>query len=326
MNSKITGLAKTAAYSSLLAFTLAGGAAFAQDQQANTQQQSQQAASGQSETQGRAETETASAQGESGSAGETAGAESSGETASVSGLTESEVVVEQQEPSVDVQQREPEVVIQQKAPDVQVRMPEPEVAVEQQEPEVRIQEQQPDVAVKTAEPQTEVQQAEGAEVKVLPPEEGGDVAAVEGEQTDEARQQDQQEQETTAMTPPEPASEAETTATTETTDEPQIADEAMTASAEQMVGRDVYTIDGEQVGGVEEVVRGTADQQLYLVVAYGGFLGLGQEQVVVPMDQAEMQEDRVIITAPLGDQGLEQMATYDESQYEPISGDQGPVG
>jgi hypothetical protein len=44
------------------------------------------------------------------------------------------------------------------------------------------------------------------------------------------------------------------------------------------------------------------NNQTFLVVAYGGFLGLGERRVVLPLDRFQLQNDRLIVQGMTEDQ------------------------
>ena len=68
---------------------------------------------------------------------------------------------------------------------------------------------------------------------------------------------------------------------------------------QDMRGLDVYDIQDEQIGSVEDLY---VDREVrlasYLVVSAGGFLGLGKKHFLIPVEEAsrDVGEDRVTIT------------------------------
>jgi sporulation protein YlmC with PRC-barrel domain len=72
-------------------------------------------------------------------------------------------------------------------------------------------------------------------------------------------------------------------------------------SVNQLEDMNVYNARGNQLGEVEDVLIGP-NNQTFLVVAYGGFLGLGERQVVLPMDRFQLQNDRLIVAGMTEDQ------------------------
>jgi sporulation protein YlmC with PRC-barrel domain len=63
-------------------------------------------------------------------------------------------------------------------------------------------------------------------------------------------------------------------------------------------GLDVYDVDGEQIGSVEELyVERDSRLPRFLVVSAGGFLGLGKKHFLVPVEAVsrDMGEERVTL-------------------------------
>ncbi len=101
-----------------------------------------------------------------------------------------------------------------------------------------------------------------------------------------------------------------------TTEEPAAAAAAGAVLAEDVIGSEVVNSKGDQVGKVTNLVI-DADKVEYAVVSVGGFLGIGDKEVVIPLDQLKLGEDQVyLITAETEDQ-LKQMPEYQEDQYQP---------
>ncbi len=102
------------------------------------------------------------------------------------------------------------------------------------------------------------------------------------------------------------------------TDQQQAAAEPMSAPvlAKDVIGSDVVNNKGDEVGEIKDLVI-DANQVQYAVVSVGGFLGIGDKEVVVPLDQLKLGEDKsYLMTAETVDQ-LKQMPAYDKDQYKP---------
>ena len=69
----------------------------------------------------------------------------------------------------------------------------------------------------------------------------------------------------------------------------------MSLSVDQIEDMDVYTSDGEEIGDVEEVLGTSQGEATALALEVGGFLGIGEREVIVPIDQLTMQEDRIVL-------------------------------
>jgi sporulation protein YlmC with PRC-barrel domain len=72
-------------------------------------------------------------------------------------------------------------------------------------------------------------------------------------------------------------------------------------------GKDVRTAAGETIGEVERVAYDPSEEAVYLVVATGGFLGIAEREVAIPLAELEVIADVVILNAELTEDALEQM-------------------
>jgi sporulation protein YlmC with PRC-barrel domain len=89
----------------------------------------------------------------------------------------------------------------------------------------------------------------------------------------------------------------------------------------------LYTVQGQPLGSVDRVVQGP-DGGFRLVVAHGGFLGLGERQVLVPAAQVALREDR-LVAQDLTDDQLKALpaASRNDAVFREIENDQQvPVG
>jgi hypothetical protein len=62
-------------------------------------------------------------------------------------------------------------------------------------------------------------------------------------------------------------------------------------SAAELIGSDVYGPNNESVGEIEDIIIGSGNQPGYAVISFGGFLGLGEEQVAVPLSAIRLSAD-----------------------------------
>jgi len=211
---------------------------------------------------------------------------------------EAQVAIQQPEPQVEIDAPAPEVEVTQAKPNVTVEQHEPSVTVEQKEPEVRVDTAEADVEVTSEEPKVVVEQGEpevviervsSADATVEEADEGTEVAMAETEANTEA--------ETAAMTEREPAADKMAW---------------LGGSPEELEGETVVNAAGEDIGSVDEIVRENATGDLFIVVSVGGFLGIGDKDVVFPLSQVSMEGDRVVIDTTLTEEALSEREEYDE--------------
>jgi len=90
--------------------------------------------------------------------------------------------------------------------------------------------------------------------------------------------------------------------------------------ADALIGRDVRNARNEDLGEVDDVVLGTAEgSQSYAVVAYGGFLGLGEEQVAVPLSALRITEDGNILVLDMSKEAFEAAPRFNRDDMTSLS-------
>lgn len=88
--------------------------------------------------------------------------------------------------------------------------------------------------------------------------------------------------------------------------------------AAELVGENVQSSDGEDIGEISAVARSLEDDQLHALVDVGGFLGVGERTVSIPLDRVRLdQQGRVTTQMPRDE--IESMEEVDPAQY--ASGD-----
>ncbi|CAO3446938.1 hypothetical protein [Azospirillum argentinense] len=86
------------------------------------------------------------------------------------------------------------------------------------------------------------------------------------------------------------------------------------ASAENMMGKNVYGTDNEKVGEVEDIILDSNGQARQLVISSGGFLGIGEKQIAVDIGNAnwDAQQERVQLSGLTRDQ-VKEMPEFEYS-------------
>lgn len=81
-------------------------------------------------------------------------------------------------------------------------------------------------------------------------------------------------------------------------------------TADEMEDLDVYGASGEQVGEVEAVLVDASGAPVAFAIETEGFLGIGDEDVVLPIDQARLAEGRLVTV--LTEEDLEALPQWDD--------------
>ena len=250
-------------------------------------------------------------------------------------IPEPTVTIRMPEPEVNVDQAQPQVAVQQAQPTVRFIRPEPRIRIEQAEAQVNIDQGDADVqiqetetaalAIRQAEPEVRVEQSGEANVEVSRAE-----AQVQVEQADPNIQVEQAEANVVVE-----GNEAMETAEAEQAD---VQLEAADLSDEnvrnayvvavqdtpfyerdlnELRAADVYSSNGENIGSINGLVRD--DNNIYALLEVGGFLGLGDAEVVAPLNELQMEGDNVIV--PYTEDQAEALPEYDEGLFQTVEGD-----
>jgi putative membrane protein len=83
--------------------------------------------------------------------------------------------------------------------------------------------------------------------------------------------------------------------------------------AAALVGNQVLNQEGESIGEIEDVVL-DQQQNAFAVVSVGGFLGIGEKNVAIPVSERPGQNGEGLTTA-MSQADLEDLPAYEEGQY-----------
>ncbi|MCG7599988.1 PRC-barrel domain-containing protein [Halomonas sp. McH1-25] len=227
------------------------------------------------------------------------------------------VIVTQPKPTVEVTVPDPEVEVVMRDPNVQVDTNKPDVEVVQQKPEVTVNQGQPDVNVERSEPEVAVQPAKPR-------------VAVDGqEQADVAvRDEGQAQVEVESADPNVSVSDAEANVSVE---EAEGANVQVTEGEQQqqnsgsqnalyallitdIQGQSVFDTSGNELGEVDQVVTSNDTNEVAVVVTRGGVLGFGQEEIIIPLNEMQMNNDQLVWQTDLSVDEMKQ-EQYNEADY-----------
>lgn len=235
--------------------------------------------------------------------------------------TDPNIAVEMPEPIVEFIRPEPRIMIEEAEPNIQVQQGEadvaiapaevPEVNVEQAEADVEIEQTgDADVELTTAEPEVTIENAEDADVNVQQAE--ADVRLVDGEEQESgdmaASEETDQSEEMMA---------SDETGSTRTDEERSEYMVVMQDSpfyemrTSEIVGQTVIDAERMSIGEIDTI--GIRDDVLVAIVSVGGFLGMGEHDVAVPLDRLTM-EDNLVMLPNTTEEELEGMPEYNQNE------------
>ena len=188
----------------------------------------------------------------------------------------------QQKPSQPNQAKPGEgadITVQQKPAQITVQQPAPQVTVTQPPPQVNIQQPKPQVTIDQSKPDVNVQQAKP---QVTVNQAGKpDVNVVKGA-ADQNRQ---------------------------------AGNATMSAEqAERLIGKEVVSARGQDMGEIENLIVDGKGQVKGLVVQWGGFLGIGDKERVVPWNQVSYDHSSERVTIDMTKDQIQALPPYDGPQ------------
>jgi sporulation protein YlmC with PRC-barrel domain len=83
--------------------------------------------------------------------------------------------------------------------------------------------------------------------------------------------------------------------------------------ASQMIGKDVFGADDKDIGSVADLIVDKEGKIQQIVLSVGGFLGIGDKQIAVPMDQVKVGQDERLTVGMTRDQ-LEQAPRFEYAE------------
>jgi hypothetical protein len=273
-------------------------------------------------------------------------------------MPDPEVQVEQMEPEIRVVMAEPELQVQDTQSESQQGQAEqqvdanvqyegeagqPEIEVTTEEPEIRVEQQEPEINV-TEGPQdgagSESQQMATAGREPVEGRQGGDgqQQAALGNESQEEQGSEQQRQAGERAMESESAAPALQDTDQRMQQEAAAGGDAMhqqdeqdagqqqaatdagafqAMSASDLLGTEVVNEEGDTVAEIVDLVKD--GETTYVVLSVGGFLGIGDKEVAMPIDRFEVGGDERVLLPGETEEELESMPSYDEAAYEKVT-------
>ena len=63
----------------------------------------------------------------------------------------------------------------------------------------------------------------------------------------------------------------------------------------ELTEKDLTGANNDEVGDIERVVESNADKKQYVVISRGGFLGLFETEVLIPLENVAVKGDQIVL-------------------------------
>lgn len=83
---------------------------------------------------------------------------------------------------------------------------------------------------------------------------------------------------------------------------------------EQIIGKTVYGSNGEEIGEIDNVVLAQGGKSPEALIGVGGFLGIGERDVTIPLDQIRMEGDRLMTN--MTKESIGGLQPYEKDRYQ----------
>lgn len=90
-------------------------------------------------------------------------------------------------------------------------------------------------------------------------------------------------------------------------------------TADELEGRRINNMQGEKLGDIDNIVIDSQDNSLKAVVSVGGFLGIGDKDIVVSLDQMQVGEDgNLMLATDMTEDQLKESPEYSEDMFQEV--------
>jgi sporulation protein YlmC with PRC-barrel domain len=92
--------------------------------------------------------------------------------------------------------------------------------------------------------------------------------------------------------------------------------------AEEIIGSDIRNLKNEDLGEIDDILLATDENETsYAIVSHGGFLGLGEKQIAVPMRNLKVTEDKDVFVLDVTEEQLDNAPGFERGKFDEISDD-----
>lgn len=93
-------------------------------------------------------------------------------------------------------------------------------------------------------------------------------------------------------------------------------------SVANLQGSPVVNNAGDEIGEIYKIVRSDADDDIHAVVSVGGFLGIGDKEVTIPLKDLRLQDDRLLAPIASTEDELAARRAYEPTGFSEVTGEQ----
>lgn len=92
--------------------------------------------------------------------------------------------------------------------------------------------------------------------------------------------------------------------------------------ADEVTGVTIVNEAGEDIGEVDAIVRNMSTDEVHAVVSVGGFLGIGDKDLVIPLTSLQVKEQQLVAPFAGEEEAAQAWPEYEERRFQEVSGDE----
>jgi len=94
----------------------------------------------------------------------------------------------------------------------------------------------------------------------------------------------------------------------------------------EYTGKEVIDAKGDSIGKIEKLVTHNSDHAVYAVVGVGGFMGIGEKETAIPIDNLQSHGEKWQLSIGITKDLLQQRMKYEESEFSAFEATDEPSG
>jgi hypothetical protein len=92
--------------------------------------------------------------------------------------------------------------------------------------------------------------------------------------------------------------------------------------ADEIIGSDLRNLQNEYLGEIDDVLIATGGKGSgYAIVSHGGFLGLGEKQIAVPLSKLRITEDKDVFVLDASKEAMDKAPSFERDKFGHVAND-----
>jgi hypothetical protein len=81
------------------------------------------------------------------------------------------------------------------------------------------------------------------------------------------------------------------------------------------INKEIITSKGKSIGKIDKLVMSKKDNSVYAISGVGGFFGIGQKELAIPIAKLKLQNDKFVLYSGISEESLKQENEYEKAEF-----------